>query len=89
MFRREAPLADRHRQVRTRMARLTNDDRVRALPGTTGVAPAVNGGSRSGRSDIKKRSGEPHIGRALKSVYDQTVSEAIPSEMLDLLGRLD
>lgn len=41
------------------------------------------------RSDVDTRKTEPQIGRALRSVYDQTVGEAIPSEMLDLLGRLD
>lgn len=35
------------------------------------------------------REAEPQIGRALRSVYDQTVGEAIPKEMLELLGRLD
>jgi hypothetical protein len=29
------------------------------------------------------------VGPALKSVYDRTVREAIPPEMLDLLGKLD
>jgi len=28
------------------------------------------------------------LGRALRKVYDETVNEGIPSEMLDLLGRL-
>lgn len=37
----------------------------------------------------RKAGDEPHIGKALRSVYDETVSEAIPSDLLDLLGRLD
>ncbi len=28
------------------------------------------------------------VGNALRSVYDETVSEDIPGEMLDLLGKL-
>ena len=28
------------------------------------------------------------VGNALRSIYQQTVDEAIPSEMLDLLGKL-
>jgi len=28
------------------------------------------------------------VGNALRTVYDQTVNEAIPGEMLDLLGKL-
>lgn len=41
----------------------------------------------------KKRKGEPSrdasVGVALRSVYSQTVDEAIPSEFLDLLNKLD
>jgi len=29
------------------------------------------------------------MGAALRSVYQRTVDEAIPDEMLDLLGKLD
>jgi hypothetical protein len=29
-----------------------------------------------------------NVGSALRTVYDQTVNEAIPGEMLDLLGKL-
>ncbi len=29
-----------------------------------------------------------NVGSALRTVYDQTVGEDIPSEMLDLLGKL-
>lgn len=36
----------------------------------------------------KKRTNAPAFGNALKSVYQQTVSEDIPPEMLDLLGKL-
>jgi hypothetical protein len=36
----------------------------------------------------KKRTNAPAVGNALKSVYQQTVSEEIPPEMLDLLGKL-
>lgn len=42
--------------------------------------------SRRADSDLKKL--EPQIGRALRSVYDETVSETIPDEMLELLGKL-
>nr|WP_299594756.1 NepR family anti-sigma factor [Sphingomonas bacterium] len=38
------------------------------------------------------RTGSPSVqgdvGTALRSAYEQTVSENIPSEMLDLLGKL-
>ncbi len=47
-------------------------------------------GSNSGKSGEKK--GRKHraadIGRALRSVYDDTVREQIPDDFQDLLGRL-
>lgn len=36
-----------------------------------------------------KQGGDRDVGNALRSVYDQTVSEDIPVELLDLLGKLD
>ena len=36
----------------------------------------------------KKKAATPEIGNALRSVYQQTVNEDIPPEMLDLLGKL-
>jgi len=40
----------------------------------------------------EKRSGrgktDSQVGRTLRSVYQQTVGEDIPTEMLDLLGKL-
>ena len=36
----------------------------------------------------KKRPPLPEVGTALRSAYEQTVSEDIPQEMLDLLGKL-
>jgi hypothetical protein len=36
----------------------------------------------------KKRPGVPEVGNALRTVYQQTVNEDIPPEMLDLLGKL-
>nr|WP_301286963.1 NepR family anti-sigma factor [Sphingobium sp. OAS761] len=32
---------------------------------------------------------EAHVSDALKSVYQRTVEESIPAEMLDLLSKLD
>ena len=39
------------------------------------------------RADPPK--GDRDTGAALRSVYQKTVDEAVPDEMLDLLGRLD
>ena len=36
----------------------------------------------------KKRSEGSEVGSALRSAYQRTIDEAIPSEMLDLLGKL-
>ncbi len=36
----------------------------------------------------KKRGGSPEVGQALRAAYQQAVSEDIPPEMLDLLGKL-
>lgn len=42
------------------------------------------------RKAAKKEDGVPDssVGQALRSVYEQTVEEEIPAEMLDLLGKL-
>jgi len=36
----------------------------------------------------KKRRSHGNVGEALRSIYDETVDENIPQEMLDLLGKL-
>jgi hypothetical protein len=36
----------------------------------------------------KKRGTTPEVGHALRAAYQQAVSEEIPPEMLDLLGKL-
>ncbi len=36
----------------------------------------------------RKRSAAPEVGSSLRMVYQQTVNEDIPPEMLDLLGKL-
>lgn len=63
---------------------LINDERVDEQPTTKPVDLAYTPKRR--RAD--HGGGEPQIGRALRSVYDQTVGEAIPPEMLALLGKL-
>ena len=44
--------------------------------------------SEDSTSSRKKRSPTPEVGHALRAAYQQTVSEDIPPEMLDLLGKL-
>lgn len=36
----------------------------------------------------RKRGSSPEVGHALRAAYQQAVSEDIPPEMLDLLGKL-
>ena len=45
------------------------------------------GGGTGGRSG-GKRPASPEFGQALRSVYQKTINEDIPPEMLDLLGKL-
>jgi hypothetical protein len=35
-----------------------------------------------------KKGGNKEVGNALRTVYDETLSETVPPEMLDLLGKL-
>ena len=47
-----------------------------------GKAPSKDGGTKGGR----KRPSE--VGRALRSVYDDTLRESVPDDFMDLLGKL-
>lgn len=40
-------------------------------------------------SPAKIQSKDRDMGAALRSIYEKTVDETVPSEMLDLLGKLD
>jgi hypothetical protein len=37
----------------------------------------------------KKRTRRADLGRALRTVYDDTLREDVPNDFLDLLGKLD
>ena len=54
-----------------------------AAPGAAGVEP---GKRRASRSAAKGKDG--NVGSALRSVYQQTVNEDVPDEMMQLLGKL-
>ena len=58
--------------------------KVKSAPRPKSSSSAA-GGSNSGNAR-KVPSGD--VGAALRSVYDRTVREEIPPEMLDLLGKL-
>lgn len=42
----------------------------------------------AGKRPADQRPDDPQMGQALRSVYQKTVEEAVPDEMLDLLSRL-
>lgn len=42
-----------------------------------------------GDAQKPRRGNDPHIGQALRSVWDETLGEQVPSDMLDLLGKLN
>lgn len=45
--------------------------------------------ARTSDSGAKAQGKDRDMGAALRTVYQRTVEEAIPPEMLDLLGKLD
>jgi hypothetical protein len=45
--------------------------------------------ARAPNSGAKVQSKDRDMGAALRTVYQRTVEETIPPEMLDLLGKLD
>lgn len=48
-----------------------------------------NDGASSSKSGARKKRGDdPEVGNALRSVYQRTVDEDIPPDLLDLLGKL-
>lgn len=42
----------------------------------------------AGKKDNKGDQAEADVGRALKSVYDDTLQEEVPDDFLELLGKL-
>lgn len=65
---------------------MSKDDEARKHSASTSFS---NVKTNRRRVDTAEVGTKPHIGRALRSVYEDTVDEAIPDEMLDLLGRLE
>jgi hypothetical protein len=49
-----------------------------------------NGDARSARSPKDRKQDKANVvGRALRTVYDETLREEIPDDLLSLLGKLD
>ncbi|WP_192807714.1 NepR family anti-sigma factor [Sphingomonas sp. KC8] len=41
------------------------------------------------QAEKPRRRNASHIGQALRSAWDETLGEQVPSDMLDLLGKLN
>ena len=52
-------------------------------PAASAAGSGPTGGDKSGR---KQRSGD--LGRALRTVYDDTLRETVPDDFLELIGKL-
>ncbi len=65
---------------------VANDDKdadaATRTTGMTGAAAKQNKPLPAGKEDV-------HVSQALRTVYQRAVDEDIPSEMLDLLSKLD
>jgi hypothetical protein len=48
----------------------------------------TNTGAKTGERRARRRPPGGEVGLALRTVYDDTLKESIPPEMLDLLGKL-
>ncbi len=50
--------------------------------------PDVNSKKKGAKAPAAKRGKRSDVGRALRSVYDETLREDVPDDFLDLLGKL-
>ena len=64
---------------------------VPVLAGSTGGMALPDDRNKTGADNrsVKEAPSERDTGEALRSVYQKTIDERIPDEMLDLLGKLD
>ena len=64
-----------------------NDLRSAKDPPTSSEQVSAGTGDKSARSSGK--ASDRDMGSALRSIYQRTIEESIPDEMLSLLGKLD
>lgn len=75
--------------AQTRAGMSSGSDRPdHALASTATASDPPDGDGEPGAAD-RGRDGQGNVGDALRSIYQQTIEENVPDEMLDLLGRLD
>lgn len=68
-----------------------DDDLHRGAFGLTGEKkPTMAAKGKTGTAAGKRaaRGADPHVSNALRSAYEEAVKEDVPSEFLDLLGKL-
>ena len=68
--------------------RREGDERLSAKPeaGSRSVTDAEKSTKKTSRA--KRGTAPDDLGRALRTVYDETVREEVPDDFLDLLGKL-
>ena len=57
--------------------------------GITSLVQQPTDRAQTGKRPAKVQSKDRDMGAALRSIYEKTVDETVPAEMLDLLGKLD
>ncbi|KQM67706.1 hypothetical protein ASE75_01955 [Sphingomonas sp. Leaf17] len=57
--------------------------------GITSLVQQSTDRAKTGTRPAKVQSKDRDMGAALRSIYEKTVDETVPAEMLDLLGKLD
>ncbi len=65
---------------------MSEAERKASVPGEQEDGASAKAGKSRARTKGKKAD---DVGRALRTVYDSTLSEDIPDDFLDLLGKLD
>ncbi|MEO5867209.1 MAG: NepR family anti-sigma factor [Sphingomonas sp.] len=70
---------------------MPDDDRGTVLESGEGSSkkPAAERSASSATRAAKTQTKDRDMGAALRTVYQRTVDEAIPADLLDLLGKLD
>jgi len=58
----------------------------RSKKASSSAGGSGRGGNNGGAGGRKQRSGD--LGRALRTVYDDTLRETVPDDFLDLIGKL-
>lgn len=70
--------------------RREGDERLSATDkaGSRRVDESEDASAKPAKSGKKRGAAPADLGRALRSVYDETVREDVPDDFLDLLGKL-